>query len=48
MNTCYNALDVHVEKGNVEKVALIWDSPVSGNKKKITYNEMRDEVSTSP
>ena len=44
-NTCYNALDYHVEKGKGDKVALIYDSPVTGNKKQFTYKELRDKVS---
>ena len=44
LNTCYNALDLHVEQGRGDKTALIWDSPVSGNVKKFTYKELRDEV----
>ena len=44
MNTCYNALDLNVELGRGEHTALIWDSPVSGNIKKFTYRELRDQV----
>ena len=43
-NTCYNALDRHVEAGHGDRVALIYDSPVTGTKRKITYREMLDEV----
>ena len=44
MNTCYNALDYHVENGRAEQTALIYDSPVTGNQKKYTYAELRDRV----
>jgi len=45
LNTCYNALDRHVEDGLGDRVALIHDSPVTGNKiRKFTYRELRDEV----
>ena len=44
-NTCYNALDLHVERGLGEKIALIYDSPVTGNKKKFTYRELKDLTS---
>ena len=27
-NTCYNALDLHIENGRGDKIALIYDSPV--------------------
>jgi propionyl-CoA synthetase len=42
LNTCYNALDYHVENGRADQAALIYDSPVTGTKKKITYRELRD------
>ncbi len=45
MNTCYNALDRHVESGRADQVALIYDSPVTGVIQKITYRQMLDEVS---
>ena len=44
-NTCYNALDFHIDKGRGEKLAIIYDSPITGTKKKITYNELRDQCS---
>ena len=31
-NTCYNALDVHIDKGLGEKTALIYDSPITKKK----------------
>ena len=45
-NTCYNALDLHVENGRGDQVALIYDSPVTDTIKKYTYRELRDEVAT--
>ncbi len=44
-NICHNALDRHVEAGHGERVAIIHDSPVTGNKTKITYAELLDQVS---
>lgn len=44
VNTCYNALDLHVETGRAEQLALIYDSPITGQVKKYTYRELRDEV----
>lgn len=45
VNTCYNALDRHVEAGHGDRLALIYDSPVTGNTvRKYTYSELRDEV----
>ena len=44
INTCYNALDRHVEAGSSDRVALIYDSPLAATKEKITYLELRDRV----
>ena len=43
-NTCFNALDLHINNGLGEQTALIYDSPVTDTKKQYTYNELRDEV----
>lgn len=45
LNTCYNALDRHVDEGNGDQVAIIFDSPVSKQMDKITYKELLHEVS---
>ena len=44
-NTCYNALDIHIDQGRGKKTALIYDSPISGNKSQFTYEELRSKVS---
>ncbi|MET0473833.1 MAG: propionyl-CoA synthetase [Mycobacterium sp.] len=44
LNTCYNALDRHVEQGRAEQAAMIYDSPVSGSKRTYTYRELLDET----
>lgn len=44
MNTCYNALDYHIEQGRGDQTAIIYDSPVTGVVRKISYRELRDEV----
>ena len=44
VNTCYNALDVHVENGRAEQLALIYDSPVTGVIKSYTYRNLLHEV----
>jgi propionyl-CoA synthetase len=44
LNTCYNAVDRHVEAGRGEQNALIYDSPVTGTVQAITYGELRDQV----
>ena len=44
-NTCYNALDFHIDQGKGNKTALIYDSPITGNKQKFTYDQLRSKVS---
>ena len=45
VNTCYNALDLHIEQGRGDQAALIFDSPVTGNTvRTYTYNQLRDET----
>ncbi len=44
LNTCYNALDIHVENGRGAQDALIYDSPITGTCRRFTYLELRDEV----
>ncbi|MDP2797033.1 MAG: propionyl-CoA synthetase [Methanoregula sp.] len=44
VNSCYNALDYHVEQGQKDRIALIYDSPVTKTVKKFTYGELRDLV----
>jgi len=42
LNSCYNALDRHVEAGNGARTALIYDSPVTDTARSFTYEELRD------
>ena len=44
LNTCYNALDLHVDRGRGKQRALIYDSPVTDTVTTLTYAELRDEV----
>ena len=46
LNTCYNALDVHVENGLGDQAAMIYDSPVTDTIEKYTYSQLRDKVAT--
>ena len=46
LNTCYNALDRHVESGRADQLALIYDSPVTDAVSQFTYRELRDKVAT--
>src|SRR3954451_15737655 len=41
LNTCWNAVDRHVAAGRGERVALIWDSPVTGQVRHFTYLELQ-------
>lgn len=45
LNTCYLALDAHIEAGRGEDTALIYDSPVTQTAEKYTYLELRQRVS---
>ena len=44
LNTCFNALDLHIERGRGKQTVLIYDSPVTGTVKSYTYDALRDEV----
>jgi propionyl-CoA synthetase len=44
LNTCYNALDLHVDRGRGKQRALVYDSPVTSTVQTFTYRELRDEV----
>src|SRR3954469_11526597 len=43
-NTCHNAVDRHVTAGRGEQAAIIYDSPLAGSKRTLTYAELLDEV----
>jgi propionyl-CoA synthetase len=43
-NTCYNALDAHIERGRGEQTALIYDSPLAGTVRKFSYRQLRDDT----
>jgi propionyl-CoA synthetase len=44
LNTCYNALDLHIDRGRGKQRALIYDSPVTNTTRTFTYRELRDAV----
>ncbi|PSC07000.1 propionyl-CoA synthetase [Alsobacter soli] len=44
-NTCWNAVDRHAANRG-DTLALIYDSPVTGSKRTLTYAELKDEVAT--
>jgi propionyl-CoA synthetase len=45
LNTCHNAVDRHVAAGHGDRLALVYDSPVTGVTRVFTYAELLDEVS---
>jgi len=44
LNTCHNALDRHVDGGRADQPAVIYDSPLTGSQRTLTYRELRDET----
>jgi propionyl-CoA synthetase len=45
-NTCHNAVDRHVAGGRGDQAAIVYDSPLTGSSRTITYRQLLDEVST--
>jgi propionyl-CoA synthetase len=43
-NTCFNAVDRHVNAGRGEQAAIIYDSPLAGVKRTITYHRLMTET----
>jgi len=46
VNTCWNAVDRHVEAGRGEQAAIIWNSPVTHTRREISFVELRNRVAT--
>ncbi|SFR44199.1 propionyl-CoA synthetase [Yoonia tamlensis] len=46
VNTCYNAVDRHVENGRGEQTAIIYDSPITHTKREISFIELRNRVAS--
>lgn len=46
VNTCYNAVDRHVENGRADQAAIIYDSPVTHTKQEITFAELQARVAS--
>ncbi len=44
-NACYNAVDRHVEAGRGDQDAIIYDSPITGAKSRLSYADLLDRVS---
>ena len=45
LNTCFNAIDRHVINGRGEQDAIIYDSPITNVKQKISYSQLLFRVS---
>ncbi len=46
VNTCYNAVDRHVENGRGDQAAIIYDSPITDSKSTITYAQLQTRVAS--
>jgi propionyl-CoA synthetase len=44
VNTCYNAVDRHVENGRGNQAAIIYDSPITGAKGKVTFTQLQEQT----
>jgi len=44
LNTCYNAVDRHVAAGRGDQTAIIYDSPVTDSRERISYAELQGRV----
>src|SRR5690554_7836659 len=45
LNTCYLAVDSHVDNGRGDAIGLIYDSPVTGTKQQFSFAQMQQEIS---
>ncbi len=45
-NVCWNAVDRHVEAGNGDRAAIIYDSGMTGARTTTSYLELRDQVAS--
>ena len=44
LNTCFNAVDRHVLAGRGGQNAIIYDSPITGAKSKMTFAELQQKT----
>jgi propionyl-CoA synthetase len=44
LNTAWNCIDRHVAGGRADQLALVYDSPVTGQVRRFTYRELQTEV----
>lgn len=46
ISTCYNCIDRHVLAGRGDQPAILYDSPVTNTKQRLTYKQLLTEVET--
>jgi propionyl-CoA synthetase len=46
VNTCWNAVDRHVEAGRGDQIAIMHESPITHSTKGITYKELQQRVAS--
>ena len=46
VNTCWNAVDRHVEQGRGDQIAIMHESPITHSTKGITYKELQTRVAS--
>ncbi len=46
VNACYNAVDRHVEAGRGDQTAIIYDSPITGSKRTISFSELQSQTAS--
>ncbi|WP_378944409.1 propionyl-CoA synthetase [Paracoccus sp. R86501] len=44
VNTCWNAIDRHVQAGHGDRLAVIHDSAMTGKVERLTYAQLQDQV----
>jgi propionyl-CoA synthetase len=44
LNMCYLCIDKHIEDGFGNQAAIVYDSPVTGQKKIYTFNQAKEEI----
>lgn len=45
LNMCYLCIDKHIDEGFGDQTAIIYDSPVTNQKKQYTYKEAKEKIS---
>jgi propionyl-CoA synthetase len=44
LSLCYNAVDRHVDEGHGKRLAIVWESPITGKKASLNYAELQKKV----